>query len=102
MRNSDHTVFELIAEHGLYDKIWQFPVVLVPVGGKVGEEGIVLRPVDSTEAMTASAYRLPMSFLDQAAERFVILFEFFKNYFEFIIIIIIIFFFFFSLSLSLD
>lgn len=34
--------------------IWQFPVVLVPVSTEAGKESIVLRPIVSTEAMTAS------------------------------------------------
>ncbi len=34
--------------------IWQFPVVLVPVSTKPDHESIVLRPIVSTEAMTAS------------------------------------------------
>jgi GMP synthase (glutamine-hydrolysing) len=34
--------------------IWQFPVVLVPVSTQAEKESIVLRPIVSTEAMTAS------------------------------------------------
>ena len=34
--------------------IWQFPVVLVPVSTQPDQESIVLRPIVSTEAMTAS------------------------------------------------
>jgi len=34
--------------------IWQFPVVLVPVSTYANHESIVLRPIVSTEAMTAS------------------------------------------------
>lgn len=45
-----------------YD-IWQFPVVLVPTSTKAGQESIVLRPVVSTEAMTASFARIDFEIL---------------------------------------
>jgi GMP synthase (glutamine-hydrolysing) len=41
-----------------YRRIWQFPVVLVPLTIS-GGESIVLRPVESKEAMTANWARLP-------------------------------------------
>lgn len=44
--------------------IWQFPVVLLPVGGDAGKESIVLRPIVSTEAMTASFARIDFPLLD--------------------------------------
>jgi len=44
---------------GLYESIWQFPVVLLPFGTTEGGVSIVLRPVESQEAMTANAVDLP-------------------------------------------
>ncbi|KAJ1446495.1 hypothetical protein M885DRAFT_625214 [Pelagophyceae sp. CCMP2097] len=41
--------------------VWQCPVVMGPLSltGAVGDEVIIMRPVDSTEAMTASFARVP-------------------------------------------
>eukprot|EP00008_Paramoeba_atlantica_P013203 CAMPEP_0201478034 /NCGR_PEP_ID=MMETSP0151_2-20130828/2957_1 /ASSEMBLY_ACC=CAM_ASM_000257 /TAXON_ID=200890 /ORGANISM="Paramoeba atlantica, Strain 621/1 / CCAP 1560/9" /LENGTH=659 /DNA_ID=CAMNT_0047858967 /DNA_START=812 /DNA_END=2791 /DNA_ORIENTATION=- len=69
LRLADQIVHDLVCQMGLYDKIWQFPVVMVPIGVGEGNEGIVLRPVDSTEAMTASSFHLPFEFLSAANEK---------------------------------
>jgi len=69
LRGADHVVTNLISEFGLYDHIWQFPVVLLPLGKSEGNECVVLRPVESAEAMTASAYRLDVKFLKSANEQ---------------------------------
>jgi GMP synthase (glutamine-hydrolysing) len=68
LRSADQIVSTLISEFNLYDQIWQFPVVLLPLGRRKGTESVVLRPVDSAEAMTASASRLPTEFLTRANE----------------------------------
>ena len=47
-----------------YD-IWQFPVVLIPTSTQSDLESIVLRPVVSTEAMTANFARIDWNILDQ-------------------------------------
>jgi len=43
-------------EKNIYKDIWQSPVVLVPFGNK--GESIVLRPIESEEAMTVNFYRM--------------------------------------------
>ena len=48
--------------------IWQFPVVLVPVSTEEGKESIVLRPIVSTEAMTASFAKIDNAVIDQLIE----------------------------------
>ena len=58
LRQVDDLVMSGIKSAGLYDKIWQFPVVLAPLTIKGGET-IILRPVESQEAMTVNFY--PMS-----------------------------------------
>ncbi len=75
LRRADHIVTDFIREKGVYDDIWQFPVVLVPLGAP-GEkdsdrcrESIVLRPVDSTEAMTAGFHRLEFALLEELTQR---------------------------------
>ena len=56
--------------HGVYDDIWQCPTVLIPLEleGSHGEL-IVLRPVRSERAMTATAAQLPEALLAELRER---------------------------------
>jgi len=44
--------------------IWQFPIVLLPVSNVKDKESVVLRPIVSTEAMTASFARIDWNILD--------------------------------------
>ncbi len=62
LRVVDNIVTKEIAEHACGKKIWQFPTVLVPFGNKYGES-IVLRPVESAEAMTVTFSRIPETIL---------------------------------------
>lgn len=48
--------------------IWQFPVVLVPVSTEESKESIVLRPIVSTEAMTASFAKIDQNILAKLTE----------------------------------
>ncbi len=67
LREADHLVMEGLKRHGLYDEIWQCPTVLVPLhlgGGEPGEM-VVLRPIRSQRAMTATPVRLPDALLDE-------------------------------------
>ncbi|HAI98250.1 TPA: glutamine-hydrolyzing GMP synthase [Candidatus Peribacteria bacterium] len=68
-READHIVSEEMRAAGLYEKIWQFPVVLLPFGLKKGGQSVVLRPIESTDAMTADAVRLPEKALKSMTER---------------------------------
>ncbi len=63
LRDADHIVHREMREEGLEEKIWQFPVVLIPIGINEGGRSIVLRPVESQEAMTANAFHLSEKFL---------------------------------------
>ncbi len=58
LQKIDFIVQKTIFEDTLEKKIWQFPVVLVPFG-HTHRESVVLRPVQSTEAMTIAAALLP-------------------------------------------
>ena len=59
LREADAIVDEEMRKANLYKDIWQFPVVLLPVGASAGNHSIVLRPIESTDAMTAAAFPLP-------------------------------------------
>lgn len=69
LREADSIVDHEIRAVSLYDRIWQFPVVLLPMGVTSGNRSIVLRPIESTDAMTAAAYRLPDTLLKRITER---------------------------------
>jgi len=50
LQNADYIVMKYLEEMKLYNKVWQFPVVLVPIAfNGVGEESIILRPIDSID-----------------------------------------------------
>ena len=59
LQEADNIVDIEMRQAGLYKDIWQFPVVILPFGTKPGGQSIVLRPITSQEAMTASAVALP-------------------------------------------
>ena len=61
LRRADAIVRNLTLASGFDEKIWQFPVVLIPFGD---HDSVVLRPIDSVDGMTASAVRMPASLLD--------------------------------------
>lgn len=66
LQEADNVIDEYLVKKNLYDKIWQFPVVLVPLSFN-GGESIVLRPINSTEAMTANFTKLDMKQVDEMA-----------------------------------
>ncbi|MFH1225585.1 MAG: glutamine-hydrolyzing GMP synthase [Candidatus Diapherotrites archaeon] len=78
LQEADAIVMRGVEKHELMEKIWQFPVVLLPLainggagkaanGGKGGGEAIVLRPVESKEAMTARFYPMDAELLNKLA-----------------------------------
>ncbi|MFH0769818.1 MAG: glutamine-hydrolyzing GMP synthase [Candidatus Peregrinibacteria bacterium] len=69
LREADAIVAEEIGRSHLTEAIWQFPVVLLPFGTCIGGQSIVLRPVASQEAMTASAFPLPEDVVQRMTER---------------------------------
>lgn len=69
LREADAIVTEEMRRAGLYEKIWQFPVVLLPFGATPEGQSVVLRPVESQEAMTARAAALPQDVLQRMTQR---------------------------------
>ena len=57
-------------KEGLVESVWQFPVVLLPISFR-GGESIVLRPVNSTDGMTASFARLPKDVLQRISDEII-------------------------------
>ena len=70
LQQADHIFIEGLRKNGLYDKVWQAGVILLPVQsvGVMGDErtyerAVALRAVTSTDAMTADWAHLPYDFL---------------------------------------
>ncbi len=53
LREADALVREFCLQTGFENQVWQFPVVLVPVGTEQAREAVVLRPIQSMDGMTA-------------------------------------------------
>jgi GMP synthase (glutamine-hydrolysing) len=68
LQQADDIVTRTLEEMDLYGKIWQFPVVLAPMAfSGVGEESVILRPVESIDAMSASVGKLPWEFYEKVS-----------------------------------
>jgi len=68
LQKTDDIVTRTLREMDLYEKVWQFPTVLLPISfNKTGKESIVLRPIDSIDAMSASVGKLPWEFFEKVA-----------------------------------
>ncbi|MEO8370052.1 MAG: glutamine-hydrolyzing GMP synthase [Candidatus Solibacter sp.] len=55
LRRADAIVRRLTHESGYDHEVWQFPVILIPLGSDHSPDSIVLRPVDSVDGMTAQS-----------------------------------------------
>jgi len=64
LRDADHIVMEGLRRHGVEEAIWQCPTVLMPmeVDGR-GREFVIVRPIHSERAMTATPAALPDALL---------------------------------------
>jgi GMP synthase (glutamine-hydrolysing) len=58
LREADARVRDILAEYDTQKKIWQCPVVMLPLKRK-GESAIAIRPVESHDGMTAQYAKLP-------------------------------------------
>jgi GMP synthase (glutamine-hydrolysing) len=63
LRRADAVVRRLSEESGFEKTIWQFPVVMIPLGSASRPDSIVLRPVDSVDGMTAQSAPIPPALL---------------------------------------
>ena len=55
LRKADGIVRRLSHESGYDHEVWQFPVILIPLGTAEAPDSVVLRPVDSVDGMTAQS-----------------------------------------------
>ena len=78
LQEADHVFISMLQEEGLYDKVWQAGVMLLPVQsvGVMGDERtyesvVALRAVESTDGMTADLCHLPYEFLARVSNRII-------------------------------
>ena len=65
LREVDAIVRRLSVSTGFESQVWQFPVVLIPLGTTARPDSVVLRPIHSVDGMTASSVPLPIDLLNQ-------------------------------------
>jgi GMP synthase (glutamine-hydrolysing) len=66
LREADAVVMDGLRRHQLYDRIWQCPTVLVPLAVEgAGCELVIVRPIHSERAMTATPAALPPGLVGQ-------------------------------------
>jgi len=68
LRRADAIVRDMCATSGFESQVWQFPVVLIPLGCGGERDSIVLRPIQSVDGMTADSVAMPDKLLQDMAE----------------------------------
>jgi GMP synthase (glutamine-hydrolysing) len=70
LQEADALVMQALPKLDPSGEVWQFPTVLLPLSvNSEGQESIVLRPVSSTEAMTANFTELPWDGIQTLAQK---------------------------------
>jgi len=67
LREADARVRDILADYDTQKKIWQCPVVMLPLKRK-GESAIAIRPVESHDGMTAQYSKLPWLVIQQITD----------------------------------
>jgi GMP synthase (glutamine-hydrolysing) len=65
LRHADAIVRRVSEESDFDKEVWQFPVVLIPLGIAGAPDSIVLRPIHSVDGMTAQVVRMPAELLNR-------------------------------------
>jgi GMP synthase (glutamine-hydrolysing) len=69
LREADATVRAFSLQSGFEEQVWQFPVVLLPLGTEAAPESVVLRPIDSVDGMTADVVLMNPDKLEKLTKR---------------------------------
>ena len=69
LRRADAISMEALERHGLMEEVTQMPTVLLPLSSDGVQESVVLRPIATSDFMTARFCTLPQAFLDDVRER---------------------------------
>jgi GMP synthase (glutamine-hydrolysing) len=65
LRQADAIVRRISRESGFDHEVWQFPVVLIPLGTANAPDSVVLRPIHSVDGMTAQVVRMQPDLLQR-------------------------------------
>ena len=65
LRRADGVVRRMTHASGYDHKVWQFPVILIPLGTPEAPDSVVLRPVDSVDGMTAQSVLMEPELLSE-------------------------------------
>jgi GMP synthase (glutamine-hydrolysing) len=69
LQRADAIVTKMLLAADHYKTVWQFPVVMTPIAfDGFGSESVILRPIDSIDAMSASVGNLPFELLQSMAK----------------------------------
>ena len=78
LQEADHIFIQALRDEGLYNKVWQAAVILLPIYSvgvtddhRTYEHPVVLRTVCSTDAMTAQWAQLPTAFLERVSNEII-------------------------------
>jgi GMP synthase (glutamine-hydrolysing) len=63
LRAADRIVRDFCTATGFEKQVWQFPVVLIPLGSSDAPDSVVLRPIDSVDGMTAQSVTMQSDWL---------------------------------------
>ncbi|MCC6587412.1 MAG: glutamine-hydrolyzing GMP synthase [Bryobacterales bacterium] len=69
LRQADAIVRKLSHDSGFDRQVWQFPVIVVPVGTPARPDSVVLRPIHSVDGMTAQVVVMAEDLLAEIARR---------------------------------
>jgi len=73
IREADYEAMCALRKYDLYEDIFQMPVVLLPLSTDGEKECVVIRPLESSDVMTARFYRMPEACVNEIAGRIVAL-----------------------------
>ena len=69
LRDADAIVREISHRSGFDARVWQFPVILIPLGSGDAHDSVVLRPIQSVDGMTADSVAMPADLLREMSAR---------------------------------
>ena len=72
LQHADQLVTDFLREQNLYKRVWQCPVVLLPLT-RTGGETIAVRPITSVDGMTAEVAQIPVARVAELARRLMLL-----------------------------
>ena len=72
LQHADQLVTDFLREQNLYKRVWQCPVVLLPLT-RTGGETIAVRPITSVDGMTAEVAQMPVARVAELARRLMLL-----------------------------